>query len=88
MQEWSNNNILIFSIHNEGKSIIPERFIKTLNARIYKKMTKNDSYPNYAISKYAKISVFDFFEKVINKGQLKIVYVNHYKWPDLAVLSF
>ena len=51
-------------------------------------MTTNDSYPNYAISKYAKISVFDFFEKVINKGQLKIVYVNHYKWPDLPVLSF
>ena len=37
LQEWSKNNIFIFSIHNEGKSIIFERFIKTLNARIYKK---------------------------------------------------
>ena len=29
MQEWSeNNDILIYSIHNEGKSVIAERFIK------------------------------------------------------------
>ena len=41
MQEWlGNNDILIYSIHNEGKSVIAERFIKTLNAKIYK---KNDS---------------------------------------------
>ena len=32
--------------------------------------------PNYSITKYAKIPVFRFFEKV-NKGQLKMVYVNH-----------
>ena len=64
LQEWLNNNILIFSINNEGKSIISERFIKTLNARIYKKMRANNSYPNYSISKYAKIPVFHFFEKV------------------------
>ena len=33
----------MYSIHNEGKSVIAERFIKTLEARIYKKMTANDS---------------------------------------------
>ena len=32
--------------------------------------------PNYSIIEYAKIPVFHFFEKV-NKGQLKMVYVNH-----------
>ena len=32
--------------------------------------------PNYSITKYFKIPVFHFFEKV-NKGQLKMVYVNH-----------
>ena len=32
--------------------------------------------PNYSITKYVKIPVFHFFEKV-NKGQLKMVYVNH-----------
>ena len=30
MQEWlDNNDILIYSTHNEGKSVIAERFIKT-----------------------------------------------------------
>ena len=33
----------MYSTHNEGKSIIAERFIKTLNAEIHKKMTANDS---------------------------------------------
>ena len=40
MQEWlDNNDILMYSTHNEGKSVIAERFIKTLKAKIYKKMT-------------------------------------------------
>ena len=30
MQEWlSNNDILLYSTHNEGTSVIAERFIKT-----------------------------------------------------------
>ena len=38
MQEsLDNNNILMYFIHNEGKSVIAERFIKTLKAKIYKK---------------------------------------------------
>ena len=41
MQEWlDNNNILMCSTYNEGTSVISERFIKTLKAKIYK---KNDS---------------------------------------------
>ena len=33
MQEWlDNNDILINSTHNEGKSVIAERFIKTLKS--------------------------------------------------------
>ena len=43
--------------------------------------------PNYSITIHVKIPVFHFFEKV-NKGQLKMVYFNHWKWPDLALLSF
>ena len=43
MQEWlDNNDILMYSTHNEGKSVIAERFIKTLKAKIYKKITAND----------------------------------------------
>ena len=36
MQEWSNDNdILMYSIHNEGNSVIAEMFIKALKAKIY-----------------------------------------------------
>ena len=38
MQEWlDNNNGLMYFIYNEGKSVIAERFIKTLKSKIYKK---------------------------------------------------
>ena len=50
MQEWlGNNNILMYSTHSEGKSVIAEKFIKTLKAKIYKKITANDikSYLTY-----------------------------------------
>ena len=36
MQEWLNNNdILMYSTHSEGKSVIAERFIKTLKAKFF-----------------------------------------------------
>ena len=40
IQEWLDNNdilmyILMYSTHNEGKSVIAERFISTLKAKIY-----------------------------------------------------
>ena len=34
-QLFSNKDILMYSTHNEGKSIIAERFIRTLKANIY-----------------------------------------------------
>ena len=41
MQKWlDDNDILMYSTHNEGKSVVLERFIKTLKGKIYK---KNDS---------------------------------------------
>ena len=44
MQVWlGNNDILMYSTQNEGKSVISERFIKTLKARIYIKMISNES---------------------------------------------
>ena len=38
MQKWlDSNDILIYSTHNEGKSVITGKIIKTLKAKIYKK---------------------------------------------------
>ena len=37
MKSWlQDNNIGIYSIHNEGKSLVAERFIRTLKNKIYK----------------------------------------------------
>ena len=44
MQEWlDNNDTLMYSTHNEGRSVIAERFTKILKVKIYKKITGNDS---------------------------------------------
>ena len=58
MQEWlDNNDILMHSTHNEGKSVTAERFIKRLKSKIYKIMTANDSksyflYLNKLVDRY------------------------------------
>ena len=33
------NDIKMYSTHNEGKSVVAERFIRTLRSRVYKYMT-------------------------------------------------
>ena len=39
-KKWlKDNDIEIYSIHNEGKSVVAERFIRTLKTKIYKYMT-------------------------------------------------
>ena len=49
--------ILMHSTYSESKSIIAERFIKTLKTKIYKKITAKDSksclaYLNKLVDKY------------------------------------
>ena len=40
MKSWlQDNNIEIYSAHNEGKSVVAERLIRTLKTKIYKYMT-------------------------------------------------
>ena len=39
-KKWlQDNGIVIYSTHNEGKSVAAKRFIKTLKSKIYKHMT-------------------------------------------------
>ena len=43
MQKWlDDNNILMYSTHNEGKSVVAERFIRILKSKTYKKITANN----------------------------------------------
>ena len=56
MQEWlGNNDILMYSTYNEGKSVITERFVKTLKAKTYKKVTANDSKSCLSLNNFDKL---------------------------------
>ena len=56
-KKWlKDNNIEVYSTHNEGKSVVAERFIRTLKNKIYKNMT--------AISKNV---YFDVFNDIVDK---------------------
>ena len=40
LKKWlRDNDIVMYSTHNEGKSVVAERFIRTLKSKIYKYMT-------------------------------------------------
>ena len=72
MQEWSDNNdILMYSTHNKGKSVIAERFLKTLKPKIHDKMTANDSksyipYLNKLVDQYNNTYHHSINKKPIN----------------------
>ena len=38
-KKWLKDDIEMYSIHNEGKSVLTERFIRTLKTKIYKHIT-------------------------------------------------
>ena len=57
-KKWlKDNNIEMHSIHNEGKPVVAERSIRTLNNKIYKYIT--------AISKNVYIDILDDIVDII-----------------------
>ena len=63
----------MYSKHNKGKSVIAERFIKTLKAKIYKKTTANNSksyllYLNKLVDQYSNT-----YHNSINKNLLILI---------------
>ena len=64
MQQWlDNNDILMLSKHNEGMSVIAERFTNTLKAKISKKMAPNNSK---LVDKYNNTYHHSIGKKTIN----------------------
>ena len=56
-KKWlKDNDTEMYSIHNEGKSVIAERFIKTLKTKIYKYVTS-----------ISKIVCIDKFDDIVNE---------------------
>ena len=64
----------MYSTHNEGKSVIAERFIKTLKAKIYKKMTANDSKFYLSYLKKLVDQYDNTYHHSINKKPIKADY--------------
>ena len=76
----------MYSIHNEGKSVLAERFIKTLKNKIYKHMTTVGKNVNFIVlddivtkynntyhsSKDVTDSVFVEYNEEFNKKVLKL----------------
>ena len=56
-KKWlSDNDIIMYSMYNEGKSVVAERFIRTLKHKSYKHMTATD-----------KNVYYDVLDDVVNK---------------------
>ena len=66
MKSWlEKNDIEMYSVHNEGKSVVAERFIRTLKNKIYKYMT--------SISKNVYIDKLDDIVNKYNNTYLSII---------------
>ena len=49
-KKWlSDNNIIMYSTYNEGKSVVAERFIRTLKNKLYKHMTATSNNVYYDV---------------------------------------
>ena len=56
-KKWlSHNDIIMYSTNNKGKSVVAERFIRTLKSKLYKHMTDT-----------GKTVYYDVLDDVVNK---------------------
>ena len=91
MPEWlDNNNILIYSTHNEVKSVITERSINILNAKIFTKITANDSksylpYLSKLVNQFSNTYQYSINEKPIIIFTLTETIETNHKDPKFNV---
>ena len=84
----SDNDIIIYLAYNEGKSVVAERFIRTLKNKLYKHMTvtgKNIYYDilDDVVYKYNNIKHSTIKMKPIDVGDSnKRVYVDEHNEKD------
>ena len=101
-KKWlQDNDIVMYSTHNEGKSVVAERFIKTLKNKIYKYMTsisrnvyidKLDDIVNEYNNTYHRINdlngeeiIGTFYVKELQKTNSALTAVEN-KIPDVSSL--
>ena len=87
-KKWlSDNDIIMYSTYNEGKSVVAERFIRTLKNKLYKHMTdtgKNVSYDilDDVVNKYDNTKHSTIKMKPINVKGNKRVYIDEHNEKD------
>ena len=80
-KKWlKDNDIEMYSIHNEGKSVVAERFIRTLKNKIYKYMT--------AISKNVYINKLDDIVNEYNNTYHRIIKMKPVNVKDNTYIDF
>ena len=83
-KKWSSDNdIIMYSTYNEGKSVVAERFIRTLKNKLYKHMTairKNVYYDvlDDVLNKYNNTKHSTIKMKPIDVGNNKRVYIDEH----------
>ena len=83
-KKWlSDNNIIMYTTYNEGKSVVAERFIRTLKKKLYKHMTDTGKKVYYdvlddVVSKYNNTRHSTIKMKPIDVGNNKRVYIDEH----------
>ena len=87
-KKWlSDNGIIMYSTYNEGKSVIAERFIRTLKNKLYKHMTANGKNVYYdvlddVVNEYDNTKHSTIKMKPIDVKNNKRVYIDEHNEND------
>ena len=92
-KKWlSDNNIIMYSTYNEGKSVVVERFIRTLRNKLYKHMTATGKNVYYdvlddIVNKYNNTKHNTIKMKPIDVENDKRVYIDEHNKKDTTKSS-
>ena len=87
-KKWlSDNDIIMYSTYNEGKSVVAERFIRTLKNKLYKHMTATGKNVYYdvlddVVNEYNNTKHNTINMKPIDVGDNKRVYIDEHNEKD------
>ena len=87
-RKWlSDNDIIMYSTFNEGKSVVAERFIRTLKNKLYKHMTATGKNVYYdvlddVVNEYNNTKYITIKMKRIDVGDNKRVYIDEHNEKD------
>ena len=87
-EKWlSDNDINMYSTYNEGKSVVAERFIRTLKNKLYKHMTATGKNVYYdvlvgVVNKYNNTNHGTIKMKLIDVKNNKRVYIDQHNEKD------